>query len=53
MFWHLVLFPFPPPPISGFHCKAPNFPLHFPACNNISNSPLLGDPRRLQEEGGL
>ena len=53
MFWHLVLFPFFYPQLSGFYCKAPNFPLHFPACNNISNLLLLGDSRRLQEEGGL
>lgn len=41
------------PEISGFHCKAPNFPLRFPVCNNISNPPLLRDSQRLQEEGGL
>lgn len=39
--------------LSGFYCKAPNFPSRFPACNNISNPPLLGDSQRLQEEGGL
>lgn len=39
--------------LSGFYCKAPNFPSQFPACNNISNPPLLGDSQRLQEEGGL